>query len=275
MADDLLDLVKGHVKGYSRRDGTYVKPHDRDTGPLAHAEPHTAAPVHHHPRSSDDGAPVVIKTPSHASAPSTWHNPDAVATFVPDGDVPLSLNGIALRAWRDHPTTAEGWDFVDGVDDNLAEPPFVLPPGKKAAAGVLIEESDGRVWLVAPTNQFGGYHASFPKGTAEPDLSLQATAIKECFEETGLQVKITGFAGDFERTTSKVRMYKARRVGGLPTAMGWESQAVHLVPKGMLYDHLNLWPDHPIAEAIGAGPAPKKPETPAFWKNSGSQKTLF
>ncbi|MGL4460243.1 MAG: NUDIX hydrolase, partial [Plesiomonas shigelloides] len=98
------------------------------------------------------------------------------------------------------------------------------------------------------------------KGTAEPDLSLQANAIKEAFEESGLQVEITGFIGDFERTTSVARMYKARRVGGDPTDAGWETQAVSLVPKEHLYRLLNMWPDHPIAESIGAGEAPKKKE---------------
>lgn len=262
------DLTKAHIKGYSRRDGVYVQPHDRDTGTAA-----APAPVHHHPKMGEVGEPVVIKRPSHASAPSTWHNPDAVATFVPGGDVPASLNGVSLTAWKDHPRTTEGWDYVDGVDDNLYEPAFHLPPGKKAASGVIIEEPDGRVWLIAPTNQFGGYHASFPKGTAEDELSLQANAIKECFEESGLKVEITGFVGDFERTTSKARMYRAKRVGGTPTAMGWESQAVHLVPKGMLYDHLNMWPDHGIAETVGAGPAPAKPSKPSVF--ASNQKNLF
>lgn len=247
-------LLKAHVKGYSKKDGTYVKPHERK------GEPAGPAAIHHHPRVGDKGEPVVIHHPTHASAPSTWHNPDAVATFVPDGDVPLGLNGVPFRAWRDHPRTTEGWDYVDGINEDLEEPPFDLPAGKKAASGVVIEEPDGRLWLIAPTNQFGGYHASFPKGTAEPGLSLQGGALKEAFEETGLQVEITGFLGDFERTTSKARLYTARRVGGTPTACGWESQAVHLVPKSKLYGLLNMWSDHAVAEAIGAGPAPKQPK---------------
>lgn len=262
------DLAKAHVKGHTRKDGVYIKPHERDTG---NAAP-TVAP-HHHPRAGEKDEPVEVKNPSHASAPSTWHSPDAVATFVPDGDAPLSINGIALREWRDHPQTAEGWDYVEGVDDELDEPAFHLPPGKKAASGVVIEESDGRVWLIAPTNQFGGYEASFPKGTAEPELSLQANAIKECFEESGLQVEIVGFIGDFSRTTSVARMYRARRVGGTPIAMGWESQAVHLVPKGHLYEHLNMWPDHALAESIGAGPSPVQPSTSKV--TPSNQKRLF
>lgn len=246
-------LAKSHIKGYTRKDGTYVRPHDR-AGEAAEHVPH------HHPRTDHEGKPVVIHKPSHASAPSTWHNPDSVATFVPDGDVPLSINGVKLQPWRDHPQTEEGWDYVEGQMEDLDEPAFKIGAGKHAASGVIIEEPDGRVWLIAPTNKFGGYEASFPKGTAEPGLSLQANAIKEAFEESGLKVEITGFIGDYERTTSVCRMYRARRVGGTPVSMGWESQAVHLVPKGHLYEHLNGWADHPIAEGIGAGPAPKKPE---------------
>ena len=246
----LEPLEKAHVGGYTKRNGTYVKPHSR-VGDAA-----APSPVHH-PRVGEKGEAVVVKHPSHPSAPSTWHHPDAVATFVPDGDVPASINGVGLRAWKDHPKTPEGWDYVDGQHEDLDEPAFHLPPGKKAASGVVIEEPDGRVWLIAPTNQFGGYQASFPKGTAEPDLSLQANAIKEAFEESGLKVEITGFLGDYERTTSVARMYSAKRVGGTPIAMGWESQAVHLVPKTHLYDHLNMWSDHSIAEVIGAGSPPQ------------------
>lgn len=250
-----MDFLKAHVKGYSRRDGTYVPPHERKDGPGAAPE----APVYHHPRLSENGHKVQIKNPTHPSSHTTWHNPKAVATFVPNGDVPASINGVPLTRWKDHPRTTEGWDYVDGVNDDLHEPPFHLPDGKHASSGVIIEEPDGRIWMISPTNQFGGYEATFPKGTAEPELSLQANAIKEAFEESGLKVEITGFIGDFERTTSVARMYKARRIGGSPVHMGWETQAVHLVPKDKMYKLLNMWPDHPIAESIGAGKAPAKP----------------
>ena len=253
----MTDLVKAHIQGYSRKDGVYVKPHERkDNGKaLAYQKP-----VQHHPQLSEDGKKVAIHKPSTPSASSTWHNPKAVATFVPDGDSPMSINGIPIRRWRDHPHTVEGWEFVDGVNESLREPPLILPPGKGASSGVIIEESDGRVWVIHPTNKFGGYSVSFPKGSAEPELSLQANAIKEAFEESGLQVEIVGHIGDFERTTSVARMYRARRVGGDPTASGWESQAVSLVPKEKLHEILNMWPDHLVAESIGAGKAPSKKE---------------
>lgn len=249
------ELAKAHVGGYTRADGTYVKPHERDTGPGGEKPEH-----HFHPKTDDDGNLVLIKNPHKASAPSTWHNPDAVATFVPGGDVPLAINGIPVRKWRDHPKTVEGWDYCDGINEDLDEPPFVLTPGKKAAAGVVIRERDGRVWLVHPSNQFGGYRTSFPKGTAEPELSLQGNALKEAFEESGLKVRITGFLMDVERTTSKARFYLAERVSGDPTDAGWESQSVSLAPSSHLYDLLNMSTDHGVAEAIGAGPAPKLPD---------------
>jgi len=271
-------LAKAHVKGHSRKDGTYVKPYDNKV----QAKPAPVV-VHHHPKPGDKGEPIAIKEPSHASAPSTWKNPHAVATFTPNGDVPLELNGVPLRQWKTYPKTKQGWDYLPGINHDLHEPPLELPKGKYAASGVVIQEPDGRVWLIAPTNAYGGYKASFPKGTAEEGLSLQGNAIKEAFEESGLQVEITGFLGDFERTTSKARMYMAKRVGGTPIGMGWESQAVHLCPKEHLYDLLNMWSDHAVAETVGAGPAPKKQPKPTLSypsgkkpeKPEGSSGTLF
>lgn len=243
---DSNELLKAQIKGYTKKDGTYVSTHTRH-GDRPPARP---ASLTHHPRRGEKGERVVIKNPSHASAPSTWHSATSVATFLPDGDTPPSLNGIPMTRWRDAPLTNLGWEFVDGINEDLDEPPLHVPPGKKPAAGVVIEEPDGRIWLIAPTNQFGSYEASFPKGTAEPDLSLQANALKECYEESGLQVEITGFIGDFPRTTSVARMYRARRVGGSPSSMGWESQAVHLVPKSKLNEYLNMAPDHAVTESI-------------------------
>lgn len=241
-----LELLKSQIKGYTKKDGTYVSAHIRHNDKV----PSRPANLTHHPRRGENGERVVIKNPSHASAPSTWHSPNSVATFVPNGDFPASLNGIPLTKWREAPMTNLGWNFVDGINDDLDEPPLHVPPGKKPAAGVIIEEADGRVWLIAPTNAFGGYEASFPKGTAEHELSLQANALKECFEESGLQVEITGFVGDFARTTSVARMYRARRVGGSPADMGWESQAVHLVPKNKLAEYLNMESDHAVLPSI-------------------------
>jgi len=130
------------------------------------------------------------------------------------------------------------------------EPPFVLPAGKRAAAGVVVREPDGRLWLVAPSNRFGGYEATFPKGRVEPGMPLQATAIREAWEESGLLVEPTAWLGDFSRTQTYTRFYLARRVGGHPADMGWESQAVHLVTPAHAVRLLNRATDHAVLAAL-------------------------
>lgn len=228
-----------------RKDGAWVKPHQTKTQKKI-APP---KPVAKHAKLDDKGKTVAVHKPSFPSHPRTWHAPEAVATFTPEGDHPRQIGGVALKKWEDNPQTNAGWNYVEGLNYDLKEQPLHVPPGKHPAAGVIIEEDDGRVWLVAPTNGFGGYHNSFPKGTCEQGLSIQANAIKEAWEESGLKVEITGVLGDFERTTSVARMYVAKRTGGNPVDMGWESQAVRLVPKDKLMDLLNMAPDKVIIDA--------------------------
>lgn len=202
-----------------------------------------------HPHVNDKGEPVTINYPSKASGPDTWHDGSKAATFVPGGDTPEKLNGVPMKSWK---PPAGGWNKVTGANDALDDDfPFERPPaGKSVGAGVLIVEPDGRVWLTKPTNEYGGYKNTFPKGTAESGLTMQQNAIKEAFEETGLKIKITGVLGDYDRTTSRARMYIAERVGGTPKDMGWESQAVRLVPVRAAKSLLNMGHDKKILEDL-------------------------
>ncbi len=204
-----------------------------------------------HPRRNERGETVSITRP-HAPGPeSHWYRPDAIATFLPDGQAPLALHGIPFTPWLEAPTNLAGWSVVPGLNPDLHEPPQDAQ-GKQPAAGLIIEEVDGRVWVVCPTNQFAGCEASYPKGRADAGLSLQATAIKETFEETGLHVAITDFIGDFPGLITMARYYRARRLTGTPAAMGWESQAVLLVPKAQLASVVNLPRDQELARLIAA-----------------------
>lgn len=209
------------------------------------APPKGSAP---HPQKNDDGKPVTINYPTKASPLSEVADKNKTATFAAGGAAPKSLNGTKFSSWTDAPTTKAGWAKVAGQAD-IDEPPLDTK-GKKAGAGVVIVEKDGRVWLTTPTNSFGGYKNTFPKGTAERGLSMQANAIKEAFEETGLQVKITAHLGDFERDTSVGRYYLATRVGGTPKDMGWESQAVRLATPKDMKSLLNRKVDKDIVDAI-------------------------
>lgn len=228
-------MVKAKNSGYLKKDG---KNKLADT-------------LQYHPMPDDAGNPVRIWHPSEPTGPETWADPGAVAVFVPLGAVPDELYGIPFKEWTDHPE-GKDWSKVDGVMENLDEPPMPLKSNKGMATGVVVEEQDGRIWLVSPTNAFGGYKTTYPKGRVDKDaaVTFQANAIKEVFEETGLKVVITGYVGDFERTTTVTRMYRGRRVGGSPAAVGWETQAVQLVPKAKLAEVATNSKDMPLHELV-------------------------
>ena len=198
-----------------------------------------------HPRQNDYGNPVKIAKPNQATPLSSFEAVDEVALVIPDGIVPEALNGISLKSWLDLPSNKHDWLALQTPFD---EPPMQSKMGKKLSAGVVTIEPDGRFWVVFPTNAFGGYQCTFPKGTIESGMTPQATAILEAFEESGLQVELTGLIGDFERSTSVTRYYLARRIGGNPADMGWESQCVGLIPQSRLFDVLHHPNDKPIIE---------------------------
>lgn len=202
-----------------------------------------------HPFPDDHGRPVILRQPSTPTPLAAWNDARQIATVTPGGPLPAALNGIALAPWTDVPDSAPGWQAC--VPGNaIEEPPFQLPPGMAAAAGVVILENDGRAWLVAPSNGFGGYAATFPKGRVDPGASLQCAAVREAFEESGLQVHIEAFLLDLKRTLTYTRYYLARRIGGSPADMGWESQAVHLAPLARLRQVAVHPNDGPVIAAL-------------------------
>lgn len=217
-----------------------------------------------HPRRDDTGTPVVLASPSTPTPLACWDDPSAIARVVPDGPLPAQLNGLALAPW-----TADGargrewpWEAAGATPDRMPTqakgdggwsqdaPSLPLLPGKAPAAGAVVMEPDGRVWVIHPSNAFGGYQATFPKGKQEPGLSLEQTAIKETFEEAGLVIALIRWLVDVPRSTSVCRYFLARRIGGTPAAMGWESQAVSLVPFARLGEVLHHPNDQPLLEAL-------------------------
>jgi cation transport regulator ChaB/ADP-ribose pyrophosphatase YjhB (NUDIX family) len=268
--------------------GGYKAPSDQ-YAPQPYTKPAPPAGAKPHPKKDDNGKSVTVDYPTRASHNSTWKDPNKTATFVPGGQTPDRLNGVEMKPWA-APTTTEGWKKVAGTNPSLDDIPFDAHPTKKTGAGVLVVEPDGRVWLTRPTNSFGGYVNTFPKGTAEKELSLQQNAIKEAFEETGLRVKITGVLGDYERDTSVARMFIARRVGGTPKDMGWESQAVRLATlkdamellnkphdKGImqdLSDELSLSAPTPKPKTIKKSSWEKQPRWPAGSPLGGQWQTF-
>jgi ADP-ribose pyrophosphatase YjhB (NUDIX family) len=194
---------------------------------------------------NDEG--IVLKNPQTATHPDHVDNPDDRATFVAGHDPGPGLNGVPFKPW-DGPEGGD-WTKVDGTGD-FDEPDLPATKGKRLGAGVVITEPDGRVWTLTPTNHFGGYFETLPKGGIEEGLNLRQTAIKEAWEESGLKVRLTGYIGDFERNTSVARYYRAERVGGDPTDYHWETAGTHLVPPDDLADALHHVNDKPILAAL-------------------------
>ncbi len=119
------------------------------------------------------------------------------------------------------------------------------------SSGAVIVEPDGRLWLVEPKNNFGGYQNTFPKGTHEAGLTLQQNAHKEVHEETGLHIKIKSVLGDFKGDLSTTRYYMAERVGGDPRAhRPDETSAVKLVTKEDARKILNRKRDQKVLDAL-------------------------
>ena len=201
-----------------------------------------------HPKVREQGERVELKKPSQPSPVTVWSDAKAIACVIPGGPMPGEINGVSASAWSSAPSSASDWEAL-AETTKVPEPEFKVPASYKKAAGVVIREPDGRVWVVAPSNAFGGYKATFPKGTME-GMSTQATALVEAYEESGLQVRLREHLVDVKRSQSYTRYFLAERVGGNPAEMGWESQAVMLVPVEQLTKVLNSPNDVPIMDAL-------------------------
>lgn len=104
-----------------------------------------------------------------------------------------------------------------------------LAADKQPAAAVLIVEPDWRAWVAHVCEPFNAALVRFPSARQDANLSLPATALREAWETTGLQVRITGWLGDFDTPTTRTRYYLAERIGGALHACGWQTPALSLV----------------------------------------------
>ncbi len=182
---------------------------------------------HIHRQKNEAGHVVTVEHPTSPSATPTWRDRDATAVFVPHCTVSGVINNLAFSSIKP-PSTLDGWRQLKTRAVDFKEPEFKFSNHLAPASGAIIFEPDGRLWITEPTNHpFGATHA-FPKGKLESGLNLRTNALKEVYEETGLIVEFHGFIGDYDRTTSRTRYYLAKRTGGTPSDMGWESQSVKL-----------------------------------------------
>ncbi len=194
--------------------------------------------------------PPSWKPSARPPIPASGDPAKQVLAFSPfASETPKVLNGVPFEPFAEPADWAE---YTDGLKP-MPEPPLTAPPGKEVAAGVIMVEPDGRVWVVEPTDHFGAIDHTFPKGRLEPGLSPQQAALKEGWEESGLKAEILAHLGDYERSTTTTRYYLAKRTGGQPWMPTWETQGTKLVPPEYLESHfLNQPVDHTIARHLQA-----------------------
>lgn len=117
----------------------------------------------------------------------------------------------------------EFWHLLGYSDDDLAAidtyEDLKKVGTKRLSAGVMIVEPDGRMWYLAPRNEWAGYQNTVFKGGLEPgETTAAAAAVREVREETGFSVELDSFLGDYENSdrTGITRMYIGHRTGGGP-----------------------------------------------------------
>ena len=209
-------------------------------------------------------AAVKEKADKKAALQSLLDEKTSQIKFTPGDDSfdGLTLNNVKLEP----PTDPKFWETA-GDSGRFKEPAFdPKHAGAKKSFGCIVVEPDGRLWVIEPKGHFGGYEHTFPKGGANKGESNQQAAMREVFEESGLQVKIQGHLGDYEKTTSVTRYYIAKRVGGSPSLAGHETGTVKLVPFKDAKALLNKDIDKKIlddAEAMLKAPAKKAPKDAA------------
>jgi 8-oxo-dGTP pyrophosphatase MutT (NUDIX family) len=87
-----------------------------------------------------------------------------------------------------------------------------------SAGGVVftVNQKQIHICIVAPTNGYGGYTWTFPKGRMESGESKESTAVREVAEEAGVVAEIEKFhpyLGLFSGTSSNSHYFVMRAVG--------------------------------------------------------------
>jgi len=118
---------------------------------------------------------------------------------------------------------------------------FVLYRNPVPGVGVLVEMEEGLVLIRRKEEPFAGWWA-LPAGYIEADESVEQAAVRECKEETGLDVELLELFGVYSFPEGPVQsgiiiFYRARPVGGELRA-GDDAAEVHVFPPDSLPEKL-------------------------------------
>ena len=118
---------------------------------------------------------------------------------------------------------------------------YLNPP---IACGVIASDADGRVVLIRRGENPGQGLLGLPAGYMEIDETTEQTALRECFEETGLEVELGELWGVWsyyhasKKTSGVLVLYRARITGG-QARPGSDTTAVYFFePAEIPFDEL-------------------------------------
>jgi len=128
--------------------------------------------------------------------------------------------------------------------DYWDDPKAPKPTSRKASASVLVQDNNGRILLLKRSDN-GLW--TIPTGAVKKDETVAQAAVRECREETGLEIQLTGLVGVFSdprhiiEYRKEVRQpinicFRAQVTGGDLTTTG-EADAVEWVAPGQLDDY--------------------------------------
>ncbi len=119
------------------------------------------------------------------------------------------------------------------------------------AVDVIIRRSDGSIVLVKRKNPPFKNHYALPGGFVEYGETVEAAAIREAKEETGLEVQLLNLLGVYSEPERDPRghvvsiVYLAKEVGGISKADSdaREVKAFERIPKQLAFDHRKILTD--------------------------------
>jgi len=130
---------------------------------------------------------------------------------------------------------------------------FVLYRNPVPGTGVLVEMEEGIVLIQRGQPPFEGWWA-LPAGYIEADESVERAAVRECKEETGLDVELLELFGVYSFPEGPVQsgivvFYRARPVGGELRA-GDDARDVDVFPLGALPENLAFRTHREVLERL-------------------------